>query len=162
MEPPGSTTPRPAGEALDLLVIENDAKVAELLAWFLARRGHRVRCAASFAQARELIAERTPELLLSDIELGSENGCIELPRLAAENLLPPTLVVSGYLDRPSEHRLRELSNVLGVVRKPYEFAELEALIAAIAPRARGGAMASDGAPAHEPAPGVAERGEGGR
>lgn len=115
------------GERLsgDLLIVENDERIVELLRWFLERRGHRVRSAPSFAAARLLLAERRPDLLLSDVELGGENARDLLPQLAREGVLPATLVVSGHIDRELADELLAVPNVLGVLPKPFEFARLE-------------------------------------
>jgi len=112
----------------DLVLLENDPRIVELLSWFLRRRGHRVRQAASFAELRSRLRERAPDLLLSDVELGAESARAELPRLAAEGLLPPTLVVSGYLDRELSAELCAIPGVIGVLAKPFEFQRLEVLI----------------------------------
>lgn len=108
----------------ELLLVDNDPRIAELVAWFLERRGHRVRRAASYAEARERIAERAPELMLADLELGRESGREELPRLAAEGALPPTLVVSGFLDAATEDELLALHAVRGTLSKPFDVREL--------------------------------------
>jgi len=109
----------------DVLIVDNDERIVELVAWFLEKRGYQVRAAASFEQARERIAERRPELMLSDLDLGAESALEELPRLAAAGVLPPTLVVSGYLDPTIEERLEGLPAVLGTLAKPFDFAALE-------------------------------------
>ena len=113
----------------DLLLIENDRRLGELLGWFLEQRGYTVRRAADFGQARTLLTERTPALVLSDLELGSEDARDELPRLSAEGLLPPTLVVSGYLDAPTVEALMQIPGVRGTLAKPFELEELETRIA---------------------------------
>ena len=110
---------------VDLLVIENDARIVELLTWFLERRGHRVRAVTSFAQARQQIRERRPDLVLSDVDLGVENATKALPELAAEGLLPPTLVVSGIVDSELSASMRAIPGVIGVLAKPFEFQRLE-------------------------------------
>jgi DNA-binding response OmpR family regulator len=74
--------------------------------------------------------------MLSDLDLGAERGEEELPKLAAEGLLPPTLVVSGYLDAASEARLLGLPRVAGTLRKPFDMSTLETRIAAALERAR--------------------------
>jgi len=79
-----------------LLLVENDLRLGELLGAYLARRGFEVRRATSFAEARRLLGEGRPDLMLSDVDLGGENARDELPRLAAEGLLPPTLVVGLF------------------------------------------------------------------
>ena len=78
----------------NLLLVDNDARITDLTAWFLKRAGHEVRCVESYAAARELLREQRPDLLLADLDLGEESGREELPRLAAEGILPKTLVVS--------------------------------------------------------------------
>jgi DNA-binding response OmpR family regulator len=113
----------------ELLLVDNDARITELVAWFLEARGHRVRIANSFHEARLRIEERTPDLLLSDVELGRENARTELPALARAGRLPPTLVVSGYLDAAVVRELSSVPGVVGTLAKPYELAVLERRIA---------------------------------
>lgn len=113
----------------DLLLVDDDRRIVELVAFFLERRGHVVRIASSFAAARVALAERMPDLMLSDVDLGRERAEEELPRLARERLLPPTLVVSGYLDGVLEARMLAVAGVVGTLRKPYDLSALEARIA---------------------------------
>ena len=120
----------------DLLLVDNDARLLELYTLFLARRGHTLRSATSFERARALIAAQPPELLLADLELGAERGDEELARLALAGALPPTLVVSGYLDRELEARLAALPCVVGTLAKPFDLATLEARIAEALERVR--------------------------
>lgn len=113
-----------------ILVVDNDARIVELVAWFLGKRGFEVRTAESFRDARELLAadrQRNvrPDLMLSDLDLGAESALEELPRLAADELLPPTLVVSGYLDADATSRLGQIDAVRGTLSKPFDFADLE-------------------------------------
>lgn len=114
----------------DLLLVDNDARIVELVAWFLERAGHRVRHATSYAEARRLLASGRPDLLLADLELGVERGVEELPRLAAEGLLPRTLVVSGFLDEELHRRLAAVPGVVGTLAKPFDLEALESAIAA--------------------------------
>jgi DNA-binding response OmpR family regulator len=120
----------------DLLLVDNDPRLASLLAWYLESRGHTVRGVHSFVQARAALAERRPDLLLSDLELGPESAREELPALALEGLLPPTLIVSGYLDPESSAALRAVPGVVGLLAKPFELAVLEARVAECLARAR--------------------------
>jgi hypothetical protein len=66
--------------------------------------------------------------MLSDLDLGPESALEELPRLAQEGLLPPTLVVSGYLDADATARLGDIPAVCGTLAKPFDFADLEARV----------------------------------
>ena len=94
----------------EILIVDNDDRIVELVAWFLKKRGFGVRTAASFTQARERISEGRPDLMLSDVDLGPESALEELPRLDAEGILPPTLVVSGYLDPDIEIHMQKISS----------------------------------------------------
>lgn len=120
----------------ELLLLDNDQRIVELLTMFLEEAGYGVRTAASFGEARAALLERAPDLMLSDLDLGTESGRVELPRLAAEGLLPPTLVVSGYLDAQLEEELSLLDGVRGTLPKPFDLPQLlgrvEALLAELA------------------------------
>lgn len=108
----------------DLLVVDNDARIAELVAWFLEKGGHSACVVTSYARAREALREGRFALMLADLELGVEDGRVELPLLESEGLLPPTLVVSGYLDAETTEALFKVPGILGTVPKPFEPKEL--------------------------------------
>lgn len=137
----------------DLLLVDNDVRIAELLRFFLAKRGHVVRVANSFRAARTEIGAQAPDLMLSDLDLGAERGDEELPRLAREGALPPTLVVSGFLDARTEESLARLPQIVGTLRKPFDLQKLEAMVqealarapAVTAPRAHSSGNSSSGA-----------------
>lgn len=111
--------------AARILIVDDEERIADLVTWFLRRSGHEAVHVHSFEAARRTIPELRPDLLLSDIELGAENARDELPRLEREGLLPPTLIVSGYLDPAIVCELQALSEVRGVLGKPFDFAMLE-------------------------------------
>ena len=108
-----------------LMILDNDRGLVDLAAWYLERQGYLVDKATSFREARHLLATDPPDLLLSDVEMGEESGAEELPRLSAEGLLPPTLVISGFLDAELAERLRCLPGVLGTLAKPFDLPDLE-------------------------------------
>jgi CheY-like chemotaxis protein len=107
-----------------LLIVDNDARIVELTAFFLTHEGHEVETALSYAEARGCIDARRPELMLADLDLGVEHGREELPRLADEGRLPPTLVVSGFLDAELEAELSALPAVCGTLTKPIDLDRL--------------------------------------
>lgn len=114
-----------SGQTADILIVDNDERIVELVAWFLAKRGHTVRSAFSLKEARVLLGERWPDLMLSDVDLGEESALEVLPRMQAAEELPPTLVVSGFLDSATIERLMALRSVVGTVAKPFDFTVLE-------------------------------------
>jgi DNA-binding response OmpR family regulator len=114
-----------------LLLVDNDPRIVELVALFLGRRGYAVRTARSYREARALLAEERPDLVLADLDLGAERGETELASLSRGGVLPPTLVVSGFLDREIDTRLRLLPEIVGTLSKPFGLEELEDRIAAL-------------------------------
>ncbi len=130
----------------DLLVVDNDARIAELVGWFLEKGGHSPRVVTSYAEAREALREQRFALMLADLELGVEDGRVELPRLYAEGLLPPTLVVSGYLDAEITAALYETPGILGTVPKPFEPRELLERVDAVLAEVEERASAVEAAP----------------
>lgn len=113
---------------MHILIVDNDSRIVELVTWFLRERGFEVQSAESFADARHLIDDRRPDLLLSDIDLGAEDGREELWALARGGVLPRTLVVSGYLSPEVHARLQGLPGLVGTLAKPFDFEELEARV----------------------------------
>lgn len=140
---------RQEGAAASLLVVENDARIVELLCMFLGRRGYRVRGARTLEEARVELERAPTDLMLSDIDLGRSNGRDFLPLLSREGLLPPTLVVSGYLDAQLASELNGIPEIVGVLAKPFEFDSLqrrvEQALAAVAAGAARVRKASDAA-----------------
>jgi DNA-binding response OmpR family regulator len=111
-----------------ILIVDDDARIVELVAWFLVERGFRVDRAAGFVQARTHLEREMPDLMLSDIDLGAEDGREELWSLARAGMLPPTLVVSGYLSAEVLAQLNGLPGLVGTLSKPFDFEALEAKI----------------------------------
>lgn len=136
----------------NIVLLDNDERIVELVTWYLGEQGHRVRTCATFAEARAAIAEERPDLLLSDVDLGTESALAELPKLSAEGVLPPTLVVSGFLDAGNQATIAGVPEVMGTLAKPFEFADLEGAIQ----RALAGERVMGEAPVGEaPAPAAA-------
>ena len=126
----------------ELLWVDNDARLLELIAALLEERGHRVRTVGTFEEACSAIAAARPDLLLSDIDLGTENARQGLPRMARQGGLPPTLVVSGYLDQDLTAELSRVPGVVGCLAKPFDPERLLAAIDDALARAPAAATAS--------------------
>jgi DNA-binding NtrC family response regulator len=112
-----------------LLLLDNDTRILELFALYLGKRGHVVRTASTFRAARVALAAERPELFLSDLELGVESGRVELPRLSEEGLLPPTLVVSGFVDAELQRFFETIPAIVGCLPKPFDLERLDAALA---------------------------------
>ena len=58
----------------DILVVDNDQSIADLITEVLTDEGYSVRASLTVADARALIAEHRPDLVLLDLHMPGETG----------------------------------------------------------------------------------------
>ena len=129
----------PRLDGVRVLVVEDEADARHLLAAVLQKRGARVYMAASAAEALEVLQREQPDVLLSDIALQDRDGYELIRQVRA---LPaerggriPAAALTGY--GRLEDRMRALSAGFQLhAAKPVEPAELVAVVASLAGRAR--------------------------
>jgi len=99
-ESPSMIVPLASADAPRVLVCEDDAAVAQLLATVLKRAGYEVDLAASAAQAREYLGSRQYAAMTLDMALPDETGSDLLSSLRAAKggFVVPVVVVSGSHD----------------------------------------------------------------
>jgi len=124
-----------------LLVVDDEAALREPLADYLSRQGFVVSQAASAAQARTLLRDETPDLVLLDIMMPGEDG-LSLCRHLVEARAIPTI----FLTARGEATDRIVGLEIGAddyVVKPFEPRELVARIRSVLRRAGRGAQPTD-------------------
>jgi len=115
-----------------VLVVEDDHRLLRLVAHTLSQAGHEVVTAANGREALERIAERAPDLILSDINMPEMDGFTFRDRLlgAPETRRVPFLFLTAR-DAP-EDQIRGLrSGVDEYITKPFVPAVLAARVAAV-------------------------------
>ena len=125
-----------------ILLVDDEAALREPLAEYLSRQGLVVTEAASAAEARSLLREDTPDLVLLDIMMPGEDG-LSLCRHLVEARAIPTI----FLTARGEATDRIVGLEIGAddyVVKPFEPRELVARIRSVLRRAaRGGQAATE-------------------
>jgi two-component system OmpR family response regulator len=124
-----------------LLVIDDEAALREPLAEYLSRQGFEVAQAPSAADARTLLREDSPDLVLLDIMMPGEDG-LSLCRHLVEAKAIPTI----FLTAKGEATDRIVGLEIGAddyVVKPFEPRELVARIRSVLRRATRGAQTAD-------------------
>lgn len=115
-----------------ILVVEDDADIADLVRLYLERAGHEVQCLHSGADALRLILESTPDVVVLDRMLPSVDGLeiLRLVRTTPELERIPILMLTA--------RAEEAERIQGLevgaddyVTKPFSAKELVARIAAL-------------------------------
>jgi DNA-binding response OmpR family regulator len=123
-------------EPVPVAVIEDDPNIADLVDLYLRQAGFRVYQANSGERGLEVIAERTPRLVILDVGLpGDVDGLEVCRRLRATSDIPVILLTA---------RDTEIDRILGLelgaddyVTKPFSPRELVARVKAILRRADG-------------------------
>ncbi len=82
----------------NLLVVEDDEVFSQLLSMHLEDLGHTPLVARDLAQARKLLSEITPDLVLLDQQLPDGFGMDLLRKIKAEKDAPPVIMVTGVSD----------------------------------------------------------------
>jgi len=106
-------------KALRVLVIEDDALIAMLLAELLAGMGHEV-CATAYSEAEAVIAATRydPDLMIVDATLGRGSGIT-----AVDEILRTRPTAHLFLSGDAE-RVRSRKPDAVIVRKPFRKADL--------------------------------------
>ena len=108
----------------DVLVVDDERSLRLLCRVNLELDGHRVREAATLAEARREIEVATPDVILLDIHVGVDDGLELLDEIASLELSTRVVLLSGTSEVGPELRAR-VDSVLG---KPFELAKLTAAV----------------------------------
>jgi PAS domain S-box-containing protein len=103
-----------------VLIVEDDAAVADLLREVLMEEGYAVRVAASPAQALGLEHLQDVRLVIFDYRMGEMDGAAFYRELQARGIAVPGILCSAWRDGPA------IAEELGVayMKKPFDLTEL--------------------------------------
>ena len=123
---------------LRVLVVDDNADVAETLGMLLSHWGHDVRSAADGPTAIETAAAQHPDVVLLDIGLPGMSGYEVAEQIRANPALSDTILVAmtGYGQAEDKRRSRQAGITLHLV-KPVEPPLLQKLLSSLG-EARGG------------------------
>jgi DNA-binding response OmpR family regulator len=107
-----------------VLVVDDERSLRLLCRVNLELEGHVVHEAGTLAEARKLIEQESPDVILLDVHLGSEDGLELLDEVEALDLPVRIVLLSGTSEVGPELR----SRVAGVLGKPFELPRLAAAV----------------------------------
>ncbi|HEY8102999.1 MAG TPA: response regulator [Gaiellaceae bacterium] len=108
-----------------VLVVDDEQSMRLLCRINLELDGHRVREAATLADARDQIERETPDVILLDLHIGFEDGVDLIDEIEALDLPVRVILLSGA----SEVGPGLVARVDDVLGKPFELGELAAAVA---------------------------------
>jgi PAS domain S-box-containing protein len=117
-----SDNPDEAKRSLRLLVVEDNAQVAEVAVSILAERGHTVVSCASASEAMHMLTSGQPfDAILSDLVMPGEMNGLDLAQRVRERWPTlPVLLATGYSDQAS----KAIKSGFPLISKPYQPAAL--------------------------------------
>ncbi len=110
--------------ARTVLVVDDERSLRLLCRVNLELEGHRVHEAATLAEARAVIEQEAPDVILLDVHLGNDDGLELLDELEALDLPTQVVLLSGTSEIGPELRDR----VAGVIGKPFDLKQLTAAV----------------------------------
>ncbi len=115
-----------------IIVVEDDAMTAQLVADVVASLGHRVEIASGVERAVALAAAHAPAAMLVDLHLGTESGLDLISELAAEPLtVRIPIIAMTALDDPEVLADLDRAGVVAILEKPFAAADIAALVQAV-------------------------------
>jgi two-component system, OmpR family, response regulator len=110
-----------------VLVVDDNADMADLLCEYLRSRGIEARSAYDAEGALEAAADLHPDLVLLDIELPDESGDVVARRLRKAGITRAILAMTGHTGSFAQ-RIVERGGFDGYVPKPCPLREIDALV----------------------------------
>lgn len=112
---------------MKVLVVDDEPSLRLLCRVNLELDGHVVHEAGTLAEARELIARESPDVILLDVHVGNEDGLDLIDDIESLDLPVRIVLLSGSSEVSPEVR----SRVAGVIGKPFELGRLAAAVAGL-------------------------------
>ena len=110
-----------------ILVVEDEAGVAELIAEALIQRGHETRVAVSAAHASLIVKTERPDLILLDINLPDSAGTVLLGRLRQLRPDVPIIMLTANTDAELA-RATLKRGAIDYISKPFDLDHLMQVI----------------------------------
>ena len=107
-----------------VLVVDDERSLRLLCRVNLELEGHRVLEAANLAEARALIEQEAPDVILLDVHLGNDDGLDLLDELETLDVPSRVVLLSGTSEIGPELQAR----VAGVIGKPFDLKRLSAAV----------------------------------
>jgi CheY-like chemotaxis protein len=118
--------------AIRILLIEDDVRVAELLALAFEEAGHVTTIAYSGEEGLRCLERDRPEALFLDVRLPRMNGIEVLRTIRATDRSLPVIVITGHAT-PGEVAEARALGVVEIIEKPYVLNHFSRALARISP-----------------------------
>src|SRR5471030_657361 len=126
---PTTTPPRSEPKPL-IVIVEDEAELAALIAQHLEKAGMHTQVCSRAAHAIKFLKKNFANLLLLDITLPDQSGFSLLEELKAADIAVPVIFLTGNIEETSKVKGLDMGGD-DYVTKPFSYAELLARIRAV-------------------------------
>jgi len=119
--------PSHSQEAGSILVVDDEPQITDLLRKFLSTRGYLVRVASDGQKALALVDQKSPDIIVLDVNMPGMNGIEVLKRLRAKNYAGGVIILTSSQDETLLQEGLELGSV-DILGKPVDLQRLELTI----------------------------------
>jgi CheY-like chemotaxis protein len=109
-----------------VLIVDDEAEVREIVG-LLLKDNYEILFARNGRQALEVVSRRSPDLILTDIQMPSVNGWDTIQKIRGMGTSMPIIVITGYPEGSDQSRADEFGVVEYLV-KPFSLLHLRGLI----------------------------------
>ena len=110
-----------------VLVVDDEQGMREFLTMLLEKQGHRVITAAEGEQALQLVAEQTPDLVISDLRMPNVDGIGLLAGIRKQYPELPVILVTAYASSDSTIQAMRLG-ADDYITKPFRIEEIRLVV----------------------------------
>ena len=110
-----------------LLVVDDEASIRDMLAFFFHKRGFEVLTASSFAEGVAAAGRLTPDIVLSDIKMPDGNGLDLLRKVKADSPKIPVIMITAHTSTQDAIEAMK-AGAVDYIAKPFNMEELAMIV----------------------------------
>jgi two-component system response regulator PilR (NtrC family) len=110
-----------------LLIVDDEASIRDMLAFFFHKRGFEVMTASNFTEGQTSVLRSTPDLVLCDIKMPDGNGLDLLKKIKAESPKTPVIMITAHTSTADAIDAMK-AGAVDYIAKPFNVEELGLIV----------------------------------
>ena len=110
-----------------LLIVDDEASIRDMLAFFFHKKGFEVQTASSFTEGQAAALRSTPDLILSDIKMPDGNGLDLLRKVKADSPKTPVIMITAHTSTADAIEAMK-AGAVDYIAKPFNIEELGLIV----------------------------------
>ena len=110
-----------------LLIVDDEASIRDMLAFFFHKRGFEVLTASNFTEGRASCQRSSPDLVLCDIKMPDGNGLDLLKQIKSESPKTPVIMITAHTSTPDAIEAMK-AGAVDYIAKPFNVEELGLIV----------------------------------